>query len=583
MAFGTQLMTMQVLLPHIWPAGIRQLQLRAAGLALCFISVACLNVMIPRQVGIVIDTCIAPGATRAWASIFILAILCLATSTSGLGLVREWLWIPLHAHFAETMICRAYSHILHLSADFHDSRSTPHTSQVILAVNGVSNLIESVLLRAIPALLDIVVAVIYLSVTLGSFQGLVTAAVGIALFLLTSRFIRMAAPQSRLRKEALNNEVSIRHRALIIWHVSDAVDQLGYEDNHHADIVAARQDKDMSYKLFWVASVAIETGIIFAGLVISSILAFRHVRTKQVTPGQFMMLLTYWSQLAMSLISLAKQGGNASDDLTDAENFIEVMKTTPIIKKQGNERPRPLKSRKGDVEFDQVYFKYRHQAPVIKNASLRVSAGQTVALVGPHGAGKSTLLKLLRRSYDATRGHIKIDDQDIRDVDVHSLRDSIGFVPPFPVLFNDTIMNNIRYGRITASNEDVYGACKAACIHQRILSFSQGYDTKVGEHGMKLSAGEIQLIAVARAILKNPSILVLDGATSALDEDTEEQLRASLITRFQGLTKFVVSSRPATIMKADVIIVVEDGQILERGTHDQLSHAGGKYADMSSG
>lgn len=578
MHFGTSLIITQVLLSYIWPVGIRRLQLRGVGLILCLISVACLNVLIPRQIGIIIDACIAPSASIAWASVLILAFLCYTVSAAGLGLLRQWLWTPLRSFATESMICSVYSHILNLSANFHESRSTPGTSNVILAANGISGFLETVLIKAIPALLDIAIAVIYLSVIVGSFQGLIIAAIGITFFLLATRFIKMSTTYGRCKNEALATEISTRHKGLAMRHDSDAVDQTGYEDNSHTDVVAARQVAEIRYELFCATTVAIETAVILLGLGASGLLAVHHVWTGRVTPGQLAMLFTYWFQLSVSLISLAKQGKCTSDVLIEAEQFVKIMTMTPAIKNRG----KPLKYSKGDVEFNQVCFEYSNQAPIIKNFNFRIAAGQTVVLVGPHGAGKSTLLKLLRRSYDVTQGSILIDGQDIRGVDLRSLRDRIGVVPQSPVLFNDTIMNNIRYGRITANDEEVYAASKTACIHQRIQSLSQGYSTMVGEYGVKLSSGEIQLIAIARAILKHPGILILDGATSALDEHTERQLHASLSSLSQDLTKFIVTNRPATIMKADLILVIGDGQILEQGTHEHIFRVGGKYSDMLS-
>lgn len=575
---------MQMLLPFMWPSGIRRLQLRAAGLVLCILGASWLNVMIPRQLGIIADS---SDAVSAYVSLCVFILLVLGASESGLGLLKRWLWIPLRAFSTESLTTSAYSHILHLSADFHDSKSTPKMAHVLMSANAFSSLAETALLEAIPALLDVMIAVVYLSISLEPLQGLIIAVVGFAHFYFASLFMAKSADCGRRRKEALYNEISIRHQGLAVWHDSDAIDQLGHEDNRHADAVAARQIADASYRRFWAVSTAVRIAVLISGFGTSTMLAVYQPWKEQSTLGDFIMLVAYWTRLHQTLLPLLIHGTHMGDRLTDAEEFIQLMRTVSTIKNRGNARP--LKFNKGDIEFDNVCFEYSPGTPIIKSFSLRISAGQTVAFiesqnadtsVGRHCTGKSTLMKLLRRSYDVTKGSIRIDGQDIRDVHLHSLRQRISLVLPFPVLFDGTIMNNVRYGRITATDEEVYEACKAACIHPKIQSFPDGYNTQVGENGTKLSSSEIQLVGVARAILKIPEsgILILDGATSALDEDTESRLQTSISAFCKDLTKLIVTNRVATAMKADLIVVMADGQVLEQGTPDLLFRSGSKHA-----
>jgi ABC-type multidrug transport system fused ATPase/permease subunit len=241
---------------------------------------------------------------------------------------------------------------------------------------------------------------------------------------------------------------------------------------------------------------------------------------------------------------------------------------------------RPLKLEKGEVKFDKVNFSYDGKKQILREVSLSIPGGQTVAFVGATGAGKSTTLKLLNRFYDVTGGSIRIDGQDLRDIDLHSLRDRVGVVPQDPVLFDDTIMNNVRYGKITATDEEVFEACRAACVHDKIEDFTDGYNTRVGERGIKLSGGELQRVAIARAILKQPDIVLLDEATSAIDTETEYSIQQSLRKLCEGRTTLVVAHRLSTVMNADRIIVVDQGQILEEGDHDDLIARGGKYANL---
>ncbi|TVY92310.1 Heavy metal tolerance protein [Lachnellula willkommii] len=266
--------------------------------------------------------------------------------------------------------------------------------------------------------------------------------------------------------------------------------------------------------------------------------------------------------------------------LMDAERLLELFQTKPTITDSPNAKP--LEFGHGMVKFDSVSFAYDKRKPTLAGVSFAVPAGKTVALVGETGGGKSTILKLISRFYDVNGGSISIDGQDIREVTVSSLREKIGVVPQDPTLFNDTIMNNIRYSRIDASDSEVHEACKAAAIHDKIMSFPDGYNSTVGNHGVKLSGGEKQRVAIARAILKRPEIILLDEATSAVDTKTEQLIQEGFNTLCRGRTTFIVAHRLSTIMKADHILVVMNGKIVEQGSHEELIHSKGKYHELWS-
>ena len=263
-------------------------------------------------------------------------------------------------------------------------------------------------------------------------------------------------------------------------------------------------------------------------------------------------------------------------DLVDAEQLLELFKTRPTIR----DGPDDLYLKRAQVDFNQVKFSYDGKKQILNGISFHVEAGQTIALIGESGGGKSTILKLLFRFYDVTEGSILIDGQNIRNVTLESLRKCIGVVPQDPSLFNDTIMSNVRYAKLDATNEEIVEACRAAAIHDKIMTFTNGYMSKVGEYGVKLSGGELQRIAIARAILKNPEIILLDEATSSVDSETEEKIQAALDKLSENRTTFIVAHRLSTIVDADLILVIKDGAILEQGPPGELLKSKGKYYNL---
>ena len=264
--------------------------------------------------------------------------------------------------------------------------------------------------------------------------------------------------------------------------------------------------------------------------------------------------------------------------LIDAEQLLEVFQRTPKVK----DGQAILRLKEGAVSFKEVRFSYDGKKEVIKDISFDAQPGQKIALVGETGGGKSTILKLLLRFYDVSHGSISIDGQATWTVTLASLRDSIGVVPQDPSMFNDTIMANVRYARLEATDEEVMAACQAAAVHDKITTFTNGYASKVGERGVKLSGGELQRIAIARAILKDPKIMLLDEATSSVDTETEGQIQQALERLTKGRTTFIVAHRLSTVMNADLMLVIKDGEIVERGSPKELLKAKGKYYSLWS-
>lgn len=286
-------------------------------------------------------------------------------------------------------------------------------------------------------------------------------------------------------------------------------------------------------------------------------------------------LLNFWEKLTGPLQWFARGFGLVTHDLVDAEQFLLLLQKEPKIRDLPDAKPYVPGT--GSIEFKEVSFSYDGIRLVNSNLSLRAEAGQTIAFVGKSGGGKSTILKLLFRFYDVTDGQILIDDQDIRKVTLDTLRPHIGVVPQNPTLFNDTILNNLLYGRLTATREEVTEACSAVNLHERILSFTNGYDEIVGERGVKMSGGELQRMAIARVIIMDPKILLLDEATSSVDNETEKLLQRSLRRLSNGKTTFINAHRLSTVVDANLIVVMDEGRAVERGTHQELLELRGYY------
>jgi ABC-type transport system involved in Fe-S cluster assembly fused permease/ATPase subunit len=464
--------------------------------------------------------------------------------------------------------------------DFHSDKSTGEVIKGVEQANSLCNLLQILVFRVLPPIIDLLLAVWYMTYMFDAYLAILVLAVGVAYLYSTfkmtgielplrRRFIKCAREKSRVMNEAISN-----------WYTVAFFNRQEFEENGFCGAVMNYIRGLRSYGNIVYLGEAISGLIMTLGLLGAALMAVYKVSEGSAPVGNFIVLITLWSSISSPLASVAAYYESIAGMLIDAERLLHLLQTRPSITSK-DEAP-PISVSEGAVQFDHVSFSYDPRKMAISDVNFSVEAGATVALVGETGGGKTTILRLLQRFYDVSEGAVRIDGQDVRDVTLDSLREIFGVVPQDPSLFNRSILENVRYGRLDATNEDVYEACRAASVHDKILSFPNGYQSKVGERGVKLSGGELQRVAIARAIIKKPKIVLLDEATSAVDSATERTIQESFRKLSLGRTTFVVAHRLSTIMNADMILVIDSGKIVQRGTHEELLGQGGIYDKLWS-
>jgi ABC-type multidrug transport system fused ATPase/permease subunit len=565
----------KIFLPYIVPKHDRKIQFCYLVCILCLGAGRILNILLPTQLGKVVDNLL--DREPPYRALALWLLLSFARYDPGLDFIQALVKIPIENFSYRGLTNAAFSHIMSLSMDFHTTRDSAEVIAAVEQGQAITNLLSTFMLEIVPTCLDLVVALVYLSC---KFDSSVAIALSVAMIVIISaEAIGLSWNLDRRRKmsKTSRQQATVILQAVQGWQTVSFFNMFNYERHRFGRAVQDQLAAKQSWALWDAATESILGSLIPTTFFILACLVMHEISLGRATPGDFVFLMQYWDYLTWPVSMLSHNCKFLMSDFVDAERLLHLMQIQPSIKTHENAIDINVKGR---VAFDRVEFSYDPKQATLRDLSFEVSPGQTIALVGETGAGKSSIMKLLLRLYDVTGGRILIDGHDIRNLTLDSLRSAIGVVPQAPLLFNGTVLENLRYARLDATDAEVQEACRAAAIHDKILTFTDGYNTKVGEQGVKLSGGEVQRLAIARVFLKDPPILILDEATSAVDSITEATVQAALDRLRTGRTTLVIAHRLSTIVKADQILVIHDGRIDERGRHQELLQLDGRYSRM---
>ncbi|OWF39062.1 ATP-binding cassette sub-family B member 6, mitochondrial-like [Mizuhopecten yessoensis] len=590
---------LRMMLPYVWPKGSRWRQL---------VVIACLvilgvgrgiNVLVPIYSKYIVNSLSeGPVSTTVqadvhrpefcWEYILIYSVLLFlkggGSGTSGfLSNIRTFLWIPVQQFTTRKIQVKLFRHLHSLSLRWHLQRKTGEVLRVVdRGTNSINSLLSYVVFQILPTIIDIVIAIVYFITTFNYLFGLVVF-VCMVLYLTVTIGVTEWRTKYRRDMNKLDNERNSKSvDSLLNFETVKYYGASEFETNRYDEAIVNYQ------KAEWKSTASLNmlnTGqnvVITAGVLTGSLLCawavVHSLKDLKLTVGDYVLFGTYINQLYAPLNWLGTYYRMIQQSFIDMENMFELLEED----KEVGDIPgaKPLESRNGEIQLKNVNFSYEPSKQILKNVSFHIPSGETYAIVGHSGSGKSTILRLLFRFYDIQSGKILIDGKDIALVQQESLRQCIGVVPQDTVLFNSDIRYNIRYGKFAATDQEVEDAADNADIHSRILSFPNKYETVVGERGLKLSGGEKQRVAIARTLLKSPAVVLLDEATSALDTKTERNIQASLARVCENRTTIIVAHRLSTIIHAHQILVMKEGEIIERGTHEELIAKGDHYAGM---
>lgn len=580
---GDTLSTLKNLWPYIWPSSRPDLKNRVMLAIAALIVAKCITVLSPYFFAWATDTLagedVGLPAFLVAPVMLVLAYNAARVLAVAFNQMRDALFARVGQYAVRQLANLTFHHLHKLSLRFHLARRTGGLSRVIeRGVKGIEAIVRFTILNGVPTFFEFALMAGVIWYQFGFVYVVIVATMITAYVWFT---IKASNWRIAIRREMNDSDTDANSKAIDSLLNFETVKYFGNEkmEAERFDVSMAKYEKAATKT--WTSLAWLNFGqavILGLGMAACMGLSARAVMAGEQNIGDFVLINALLMQISMPLNFIGFLYREIRQGLADIESMFDLLLVPAEIKDKDGAAP--LQAVEGTIRFKDVEFHYDADRPILKDVEFEVPAGKTIAIVGPSGAGKSTISRLLFRFYDVTGGAVEIDGQDVRDVTQESVRHAIGMVPQDTVLFNDTIAYNIRYGRPDASDDEVREAARMAQIHDFIENLPQGYQSEVGERGLKLSGGEKQRVAIARTILKAPPILILDEATSALDTHTEREIQSALDQVSRNRTTLVIAHRLSTVVNADQIIVLEAGEIAERGTHSELLANGGLYASM---